>query len=373
MGNAGGKKYRLTVAIEGEGETNPAAGSHEVTAGTHVAVAATETTGEMAFSHWKIDDKRVEGRLANIDMDGDKAATAVFLPAECYLTISVQGEGDAKPEPGRHPYLKGARVHLWQDETTSGYVFSHWIIDGNRADNLTSSIVMDSDKEATAVFAPVDWRLTVDVVGNGSPTPAPGVSGYVDGEQAFLDAFESDKEYLFDHWMIDGARHDASSVTLTMDSDKHATAHFKPGEVYLTISTEGDGLTMPEPGRYAKRGGDSVALHAVSHDRWIFDHWMICGERVEEDSYTVTLAESCSAVAVFTRADWAVTTEGEMWPLPGDRWFRDGETLEIHAIPPVGQVFDHWIVNGIEVQSEPHTLKIDQNYSVAPVYRNDER
>jgi hypothetical protein len=122
---------------------------------------------------------------------------------------------------------------------SDGWEFVEWT--GDISSTQTSvELVMDSDKEVTAVFAeepdePEEstYNLAVNVDGEGSVSIDPEQDEYESGTTVELTAIPSDG-WEFVEWAGDISS-TQTSVELTMDSDKEVTAVFaeeqnEPGE-----------------------------------------------------------------------------------------------------------------------------------------------
>jgi len=95
---------------------------------------------------------------------------------------------------------------------------------------LQPSVTMDSDKRVTAYFKEKEvptytLSVSVDPSGVGSVTLTPPGGSYPSSTVVMLTAVPT-LGYTFDHWSGD-ASGTSPSTTITMDSNKSATAHFK--------------------------------------------------------------------------------------------------------------------------------------------------
>ena len=232
------------------------------------------------------------------------AVTLTEVSAEYLLTIAVLGEGTTSPAPGSYPYSEGA-LAVVTAFPVAGHIFVEWWEDGVpiSIDNPIS-LVMDDDRNVTALFEEVPvvtHTLTIGVAGQGATDPLPGSLAFLDGEIADVTAIPS-AGWLFNHWEgdISGA---ANPVIIPMLSDMSIIAVFSeevPPEQYaLDISVVGQGTTEPPPGTYQIDAGTGVIIKAVPSDGWRFDHWEgdISGTNVQ---ITVVMHQHTSAVAVFT-------------------------------------------------------------------------
>jgi subtilisin family serine protease len=87
-----------------------------------------------------------------------------------------------------------------------------------------------------------NYILTVNQMGSGTVVPAIGDHSYLAGTVVDLTATPVE-EYKFDRWEVDGTNFTSSSISITMDSNKTATAYFVEnipvtGDVILTASTD---------------------------------------------------------------------------------------------------------------------------------------
>lgn len=150
-------------------------------------------------------------------------------------TSAVAGQNDG--------FLGGFRTWTFNDGATvnlrarpnQGYVFSQW--GGNASGtSATTTIVMDGNKAATAIFAPAPtptpthYSLTISVTllggASGSVSPGPGTHSRVAGTSVTITttAFDSNIRWggACSHR---GAR---SSCTLTMNGHRSVSVTFSP-------------------------------------------------------------------------------------------------------------------------------------------------
>ena len=142
----------LTIEIEGEGTTNPPAGTYTYKQGEEIKVTAYPEDG-WYFSGWT-GDIVDENEEIYVTVDEDKTITANFEEEEIEeykLDIKIaQGQGTTSPEEGTHYYEAGETVEV-QAFPAEGYRFIAW--SGAVEDQSeTITITMDSDKELFAYF-----------------------------------------------------------------------------------------------------------------------------------------------------------------------------------------------------------------------------
>lgn len=123
------------------------------------------------------------------------------------------------------------------------------------------------------VFAPaVDrYKLTVNVIGNGSVAVNPGESTYAAGTEVTLTAI-ADPSFVFAGWSGDLIDH-INPITITMDSDKIVNATFIQPQYSLTINIVGNGSVTKDPDKSTYTYGESVTLTAYPSVGWSFLYW----------------------------------------------------------------------------------------------------
>jgi uncharacterized repeat protein (TIGR02543 family) len=154
----------------------------------------------------------------------------------------------------------------------SGYTFDYWEGDALGTSPIIT-ITMDSDKTLTANFKRQTYTLTITASPSGAGSVSPSSGEYQSGVQVTLTA-NSASGYTFDHWS--GSVSDtASSITITMDSDKNLIANFRAiTQTYtltVNVSPSGAGSVSPSSGQY--ESGVSVTLTATPANGYTFDYW----------------------------------------------------------------------------------------------------
>lgn len=158
------------------------------------------------------------------------------LPVFYELTVdSTAGGKVTEPgEEGPYSYAEGTEVDLLA-VADSGYKFVNWTGDvGTIADveAADTTITMNGDYSITAVFEeevvpPVEYELTMNVVGQG--TVSPGSGTYPEGDMTI--SANPASGWKFVNWstadMDEIANPNKATTTLTLDKDKTVTAKFE--------------------------------------------------------------------------------------------------------------------------------------------------
>ena len=150
-----------------------------------------------------------------------------------------------------------------------GYDFIMWsdgVLSASRRDrNVTTDI------NATASFAINEYTLTMGVEGAGSVTRSPDRSLYDHGTSVALTAL-ADAGHSFTGWSGDVAGSD-NPTTLTMDSDKIATATFTINEYTLTYTAGDHGSIIGDSSQTVAHGGDGTTVTAIPALGYDFIMW----------------------------------------------------------------------------------------------------
>ena len=140
------------------------------------------------------------------------------------LTSSGDPNGSISPLPGRYLYLDGESVTVTATPNY-GYEVARWLDDcAPSITSQTCTLTMDTDRTASVVFKPRQYRLRVTETGEGSVTPG-GRTWHQEGVEVTLTASWDDATQDFS-WGGDCAGTLSSECVLTMDAAKDVTATF---------------------------------------------------------------------------------------------------------------------------------------------------
>ena len=379
-------QYELTISVVGSGTTDLAPGSYKYNEGEEVSVDAIPDLG-WKLDHWELDGVNVgDADPYTVTMDADHALTAFFVeipPVQYQLTISVVGSGTTDPAPGSYKYNEGTEVTV-DAIPDLGWKLDHWELDGiNVGDADPYKVTMDSDHALTAFFVeipPIQYQLTISVVGSGTTDPAPGSYKYNEGTDVSVDAIP-DLGWKLDYWELDGLNvGDTDPYTVTMDADHTLTAFFveiPPVQYELTISVVGSGTTNPAPGSHMYNEGEQVSVDAIPDPGWKLDHWELDGVNVgDADPYKVTMDADHTLTAVFVeippvkyQLTIGIVGSGTTDPAPGSYTYDEGTEVKVEAIPDLDWKLDHWELDGINVgTTDPTTVVMNKDHKLIAVF-----
>src|SRR5690625_2978287 len=179
------------------------------------------------------------------------------------------------------------------------WVFQRWSGDHSGSEN-PSSVLMDSDKQVTALFVKKDYPLNITVEGEGTVgerVVQAKSTHYQHGTVVELTANPAEG-WAFANWSGD-VESDERIVEVTVEEDTNVTVIFERINYPLTIKIEGEG-SVDENVIQAKSTdypyGTIVELTANPAESWSFSNWsgdVVSTERVievkVEDAINVTV------------------------------------------------------------------------------------
>jgi hypothetical protein len=214
-------EYTLTIIIEGEcGWVTKSPDLPIYQAGTVVTLTA-DTIECFYFSHWS-GDLSGSNNPEYIVMDSDKTVTAHFLVHYYELNIIYDGNGYVEKVPDKLLYHCGSNVTLTAIPDP-GWDFSYWSGDLSGSENPTYIKILWSDKTVTAHFTTGEYKLEVNIEGNGVVIKNPDHNTFSYGEEVELTAIP-DQGWKLDHWSGDLSGSE-NPETIIMNGDKVVTAH----------------------------------------------------------------------------------------------------------------------------------------------------
>jgi subtilisin family serine protease len=369
--------YTLSVGKQGQGNTSPAAGNHTYESGSQVTLSAVAASG-WSFEKWVINGQNFTNSNVTITMNANVQATAVFTEdvVNYTLTVGSQGQGTTNPASGTHTFESGTQVTL-SATPASGWSFDKWVINGQNFSASSITLTVNADVQATAVFTEnaAIYTLNMGQQGQGTTNPGTGSHTFESGTQVTLSATAA-SGWSLDKWIIDGETISTSSVTLTMSSNKEATAVFVEDipEYTLTVGVQGQGSTTPGTGSHTYQSGSQVTLSATAASGWSFDKWVINGQNFTSSSVTLTVNADVQATAVFTENTNTHTLsigkqgEGTTNPAPGTYTYESGSQVTISAAPASGYTLDKWIINGQSYTASSINLTITGDVQATAVF-----
>ena len=209
----------------------------------------------------------------------------------------------------------------------------------NEGNDSETGWVRASDTHHVQVTAspppPTFYTLTLNVspAGSGTATANPSQSLYSPGTQVALNATAA-PGYVFTKWIIDGVEYTQQQPTITMNSNRIATAYFEPVPepvtytLTLNVVPPGSGTATAAPSQTAYAPGTEVVLTATEAEDFFFDKWIIDGVEYFPTQLTIVMNSNRTATAYFDEF-----TDIDIEPPPPEAG--DEEEEEEEVMPPL--------------------------------------
>ena len=272
--------YMLVIqAPQGSGSMNLEAGSYLLSQGNSSRIEAIPSLG-WSFDYWIINNStRDYTNPITIQLDGDRSLRARFSQVKNVLTVACVGSGSTTPSVGAYAHEINSTIQVTVTPMT-GWQLVGWALDGGTVNGGdTYSLVMDSDHMLVAVLSPIQCKLDVEILGQGTINKIPDLSTYPYGSDVLISTTPS-QGWVFKLWSGDASGSN-DTISVTMTGDKSVTAEFTKSpdqaETYtLTIEfPQGKGWTSPLNGAYSFTNGSRIEIEAIADEGWQFDHWVL--------------------------------------------------------------------------------------------------
>lgn len=301
-----GDEVELVISLSGQGLTLLPPGVYQYKPGSEVVVSAI-AADFWQLAHWLVNGQE-EGEYPEITLtlNDPTQLKAVFQKQSHALQLEAEPVEGAQNLSGQGTYEHGAHVTV-SAEPALGYVFLHWKHQGQILSTLPDmELIVHEPKALTAYFQPFDFVVQAVVHPEGAGV-ATGGGVFPAGEQVVLEATPEDG-WRFKHWSATINQqylilHHDPLYSFPAYRDLNIQAHFEVFYPQLSISVQGSGTTIPEPGLYSYEPGEEVQLTAIPHEDIAFVNWLINGQEFTELEISLIMEEDIHAVAVFEGAN----------------------------------------------------------------------
>lgn len=281
----------LTVEVdpEGAGTVTPASG--EFDKGSEIEMKATASENWI-FAGW---DGDVTGsdNPTKVGITKDLYVLATFEKMEHALNVKTQGEGSVEQKliPAKS-YEHGSTVELTA-KPAKKWAFIEWQGDLSGSEN-PASILVDQNREVTAVFEQIHFETSTSVKGKGSVSLSPEKDLYEEGEAVEATA-TPDAGWHFVKWS-DGSTD--NPLSFQIDGDKSLEAVFEINAYALNVDVTGSGKVVLDPEKALYDHGEKVKLTATRDPGWNFAGWS--GDLTStENPVTVQVEKELNITATF--------------------------------------------------------------------------
>ena len=290
-------EYILDVRTIGNGNISSMPLQSTYTYSDVVALSATAGSG-WSFSDWS-GDLLGTNATTNVSIDGNKVITGTFTQDAYTLTANTNGSGSVIVSPAQASYTYGDIVSI-QAVSDPGYALQTW--SGDLSGNgVGQTMIIDSNKSITALFATANYSLTTSTEGSGSILVDPVQTTYNYGDSITVTAIPT-QDWELSHWN-DGLSGITATQSLTITSNTSLQAVFEPVTYALNVGWIGSGSVQVLSDNTTFIAGETVTVTAVTGVGNTFTGWR---EQSVETLFstslttTVMMTETKDIVAVFT-------------------------------------------------------------------------
>ncbi|MFP3871828.1 MAG: InlB B-repeat-containing protein [Candidatus Aenigmatarchaeota archaeon] len=377
--------YTLTISSTGGGNvTEPGEDTFGYQAGIDVNLVA-QPDPNYHFVEWRGDNDTIgdtEAEETTITMEGNYTITAVFAIDTYQLTIdSMAGGSVIEPGEDTFTYNVGEVVNL-EAVAETDYQFAQWAGDTWTVvdpESDSTTLTIEDDYSITAVFAPVDYYLTISSTSGGDVIePGEGTFGYEEGAEQNLVA-QADPDYHFVEWTGDNdtiGDPEAEESAITMEGNYSITAVFAINRYDLTVDSAAEGSVVePGEGTFTYNANEVVDLEAVADPGYHFVEWTGDTETIADrgsNETTITMEEEYEITAEFASTDYNLTissTVGGSVIEPGEGIFgyEEGAEQNLVAQADTDYYFVEWTGDTETIgdtEAEETTITMEGNYTI---------
>lgn len=280
-------------------------------------------------------------------------------PGGYTLSAGVEPEDGGTVTPRKGEFEEGEEVEI-SANPSGEYSFMHWAGDIEGDDN-PAKIIIDADKEITAVFRLREYPLHIDISGEGAVTEEvieEKAKDYAHGTVVELTA-DPAEGWRFAGWQGD-IEGEENPVTVVMEEEKSVSAQFERREFALNIAIEGEGSVTEEEVQTKTKDyayGTMVKMTAEPETGWRFVRWEGDLEG-ESNPDTVTVDEEKHVRAVFEQSIVSHGYVDGVTPGEDDRFAeRSYTTVRADWEGPGGD--KRWLGMNLGATGEPESVKDD--------------
>jgi PKD repeat protein len=361
------KTYTLTLITTTGGTTDPAPGVHTYTEGTNVQVTAIPDVN-YNFAYWELNGVYYgTNNPTTVLMDKNHTLKAFFAQVTHTLNITATAGGTTDPTPGTYVYINGSYATVTA-LPSANYMFDHWVLDDSPAGSANPiNVLMDRDHTLHAVFAIINYTLTITTTSGGTTNPSPSTYIYASGSLVEVLAIP-DVNYKFIRWELDGANITANPITILMNKSYTLHAVFQLLTYRLTILSSMGGTTDPAPGTYTYTNGTYASVTAIPDAHYLLNYWLLDGNPAgSANPISILMTDDHTLQPTFVLRNYTLTITatagGTTTPTPGIYTYNAGSVVSVTAVPTSGYVFDHWELNSSTVGSaNPYSVTMNSSY-----------
>lgn len=367
-------QYELLVEVEGSGSVVKEPSFANYTYGSWVELSANADSG-WGFSRWEEDLTGWENPT-DIQIAGPTWVKAYFLETPKVLTLRVSGSGSAGRSPDWAVYTASTEVTITATADT-GYSFSQWTGDLEDAFNSQTTVVMETDKDITAVFTENLYGISGNVTRDGNGLSGVTVSATGEADET-TDGVGFYSFTVSEGWggtvtpLKTGYGFTPEWRSFTTVSADYPGQHFAASELEeytLTLHESGSGTTSKYPDQTTYYYGAEVQVIASASGGHDFSEWTgsLTGSA---NPTTVTIDGNKDITAVFLEYfDLTIhAANGTVTRSPDETEYLDGAVVSLTAAAGDPDYRFACFTGDLESSINPDTITVDGDKDITAVF-----
>ncbi|MCM1041106.1 MAG: choice-of-anchor J domain-containing protein [Bacteroides sp.] len=216
------------------------------------------------------------------------------------VTVALNGEGSVRPLPGTYFYIPGSKITLAAEEVSGRSYFAGWKCGADTVKENPLEVTLVSDTLLAALFSDITYPVTVEVEGEGTVRPEPGIHVCKSLDTLFFEAEATNGSYRFEKWVLNGdSTIGEASFRWIVTDTLHAKAIFSRPVYKLTMRVQGEGTVEPAAGSHDVLAGDTVHLRAVPSEGHRFVRWTVSNQTVTDSLYLFVMERATTVTGYF--------------------------------------------------------------------------
>lgn len=229
-----GEQIQLTATVLPADASNKSVTWHSSDASvatvSSAGVVTTHKKGSVIITARSVDESQTEG-----------ACHIQVLPNKYTVTVSA-GEGGYTTPSGTFEIEEDTELDLMA-QAYEHYTFSRWS-DGKSIAHRT--VTINSDITYVAEFTPNRYEVIVDILPTATAGSIEGIGEYTYKTNAHLTAHDTNSDYIFSHYMVNGSPVYQRSIDITVLGTTHLQAHWKKAVKGVRIADFNNILTLDQ-------------------------------------------------------------------------------------------------------------------------------
>ena len=383
-----GDSWSVTVSAGAGGTVNPS-GLQTVNVGASLTVTAYPSSGYQ-LSGWLFDSVSVAA--INPYIIGSQAANSSHtlqaqfsLIPTWTLNASAAANGSVSAASQTAPLITDLTVTA---QPNVDYMFDHWTLNGTYAGVVNPKTVASGNSTATqtlvAYFQVVTWTLNASVSGTGGTVSSASQTAVLPNTISVTAI--PDANYVFDHWLLNGAATAATNPKVVSSGNSSATqtlvAYFTHTQWTLTASAGANGSVSPA-GATTANTGTPIIVTAQANVDYTFSSWTLDGgdggatnprSTTDAGLPTRTLVANFTAVVTPPWTLHIISGVGGTTDKTGDQTAAVATPIAVEATANGGFTFSHWLFDGVNVGGDNPYSAVDggnTSRTLQPVFTED--